>query len=488
MKKYFQHFPLHSFLVGIYFIYFIFVNNYHEVTLQMIWRSVIASLILALIIFGFCYLVLRRIQKAAVFTTVLLTGFYTYGYVYFSLTDVWSGSHLHRYLITGFILTCVVLFYLIWRTGNSLKRLNHFLNILILAILAVNTFFLFQVSRTNVSNAGNPFLQNIPLTAVNSHIRKMPDVYYIVLDGYASENVLRDFYNYPDPLLYKFLKEKGFYIADSSSANYFDTSPSLSSTLNLNYLPQGRDEPVMIRENLANRVFKKLGYSVVNMESGFVVTEQLADADRTIDVSSPNEFEIYILRYSFLMLVDMLRLTNYARLKSQVSQLPLVAEEKSPKFAFVHIVSPHPPYIVDENGNKTTSRGVSDSWEPRAHYISQLKYISGVVSNFISDLLARHENPPVIVLQSDHGPWINDEPGNVYAARTGILNAFFVPGTARHKLYPAISPVNTFRLLFSELYGQDFPLLRDSSVSYESISRSAAFRLHVTPADRPDKD
>jgi hypothetical protein len=44
-----------------------------------------------------------------------------------------------------------------------------------------------------------------------------------------------------------------------------------------------------------------------------------------------------------------------------------------------------------------------------------------------------------------------------------ILNAYYFPEQKYNQLYPGISPVNTFRVIFSEIFGQDLPLLPDSS-------------------------
>jgi hypothetical protein len=47
----------------------------------------------------------------------------------------------------------------------------------------------------------------------------------------------------------------------------------------------------------------------------------------------------------------------------------------------------------------------------------------------------------------------------------GILNAYYFP-EAKPNLYPSITPVNSFRLLFDTYFGADYKLLDD--VSYYS--------------------
>jgi hypothetical protein len=44
-----------------------------------------------------------------------------------------------------------------------------------------------------------------------------------------------------------------------------------------------------------------------------------------------------------------------------------------------------------------------------------------------------------------------------------ILNAYYFPG-GNDDLYPTITPVNTFRLIFNKYFDQDYPLLEDKAL------------------------
>ena len=58
--------------------------------------------------------------------------------------------------------------------------------------------------------------------------------------------------------------------------------------------------------------------------------------------------------------------------------------------------------------------------------------------------------------------------------RIAILIAYHLPGDASDQLYPTISPVNTFRLIFSLYLSVDFELLEDVS----------SFSTYEQPFDR----
>ena len=45
--------------------------------------------------------------------------------------------------------------------------------------------------------------------------------------------------------------------------------------------------------------------------------------------------------------------------------------------------------------------------------------------------------------------------------RLAILNAYYLPGVDSLPLYPAITPVNSFRVVFNEYFGTAFDLLPD---------------------------
>ena len=58
---------------------------------------------------------------------------------------------------------------------------------------------------------------------------QFPDIYYIILDGYAHFDTLRNIYGYDNSLFYDFLEKNGFYIPDNSLSNYL-LSPTFYDT------------------------------------------------------------------------------------------------------------------------------------------------------------------------------------------------------------------------------------------------------------------
>ena len=63
-----------------------------------------------------------------------------------------------------------------------------------------------------------------------------PDIYLIVLDGYAREDVLRQHYKFDNSAFLDGLRGRGFQVSGASTANYNWTFLSLASFLNMDYL------------------------------------------------------------------------------------------------------------------------------------------------------------------------------------------------------------------------------------------------------------
>ena len=68
-------------------------------------------------------------------------------------------------------------------------------------------------------------------------------------------------------------------------------------------------------------------------------------------------------------------------------------------------------------------------------------------------LITGSDTPPLIIFQGDHGPWLQPRDRHFW-----ILNAYYLPGHT-DKLFPQISPVNTFRYIFNAYFGGKYDML-----------------------------
>jgi hypothetical protein len=137
-----------------------------------------------------------------------------------------------------------------------------------------------------------------------------------------------------------------------------------------------------------------------------------------------------------------------------------VAAEPGPKFVFIHLFSPHEPFVFTSDGGSGDPGLIWDHSDPR-RYLAQYEYVNRRILETVDFILKRSQRPPVILLQSDHGYRGSRRRDNPVprAEMFCVLNAVHLPGTPPEKIDPFLSPRNNFRLVFNLYFGGRFPLL-----------------------------
>jgi hypothetical protein len=221
-----------------------------------------------------------------------------------------------------------------------------------------------------------------------------------------------------------------------------------------------------------------MGYKTVNFATGFAWNE-LDDADVFVEpppfTSGMSEFEGLFLRTTLgryaidFGLVDpdaVLGQLFRDRFNSVFDNMDDMANMPEPTFAYIHVISPHPPFVFDAEGNPTHP---ADFWDDQQKYpakkftegyTNQLTWLNKKTLDAIDTLLMESETPPIIILQGDHGPWMQPQDRRMW-----ILNAYYLP-EHNDELYPTITPVNTFRVIFNAYFDGKYDILED--VSYFS--------------------
>lgn len=484
-QRWLQHFPLHPFLFAVYPILALLAFNISQVDLSSGFRPVTV----ALAVVGFLALILRLIhrdwRRAALSLTIVLILFYSYGHIYILLKGVnLGGSYLfrHRTLIPIWLGSGFLLLWQVWRKPIHLATATYMLNVVGLLLLILPSFQLishFLQSRVSQAQAAQN-TQTLDLKVGN----EPPDIYYIILDGYGRSDVLKNEYGYDNSDFLNGLRDLGFYVADCAQSNYAQTQMSLSSSLNFNYINKlsdrfapGTDDrtglDALIRHSAVRESLEKSGYKTVAFATGFIATE-LTDADYFLGpqqtVGKLNEFEYLLMETTFARLIQ-----DGGRLGKQNSGSELFRERtlfalnrldelsyiKGPKFVFVHLVIPHPPYVFGPTGGpiKPSAAGTTRSEQEGLRYRDQAIYISSRMLEIVPKIIASSTRPPIIVIQGDHGPTIPS--GSQQRMRN--LNVYYLPG-ANTPVYSTITPVNTFRVIFNTYFGQNLPLLEDVSL------------------------
>ncbi|MGB8981262.1 MAG: hypothetical protein WCC12_05260, partial [Anaerolineales bacterium] len=291
----------------------------------------------------------------------------------------------------------------------------------------------------------------------------------------------------------------GFYIPDCAQSNYDNTLLSLTTTLNMNYLDalglvypsdKAKYRPYITR-NLVMQQFESMGYSTATFQTLYRMLD-LRDStyyfDYFEDASALNSQASLNFQYLFLKTTLVRPLMEYAennpgltippsltawfptgntldsREYRQYQQTVFALEslEKIPdlpgrKFVYAHLYTTHQPFVFYPDGSFHASLK-----QGLAGYRDQVLYTNMRLLEVIKTILAKSDPAPIIVIQSDHSYFRS-------ANRVKILNAYYLPDGGNDLLYPTVTPVNTFRIIFNKYFGGRYELLPD--VSYFSENK-----------------
>ena len=500
-------FPLHPVLFALFPLLSLYAQN--DGILQprsLVMPSACMILLAALLLAAFT-LMLRDRRRAALVTSTIVLSLFFYPTLVGALAIVALPPSSVSLAVWALCLTGGLV--LIGRTHRDLRPITTALDAVAAAALALP---LIGVAPKLWAPAVPPrTVASSPSAAGHT---EMPDIYYIILDGYARHDVLAEYYGFDNREFVDFLRARGFYFAAESRSNYAQTYLSLASSLNQTYLDDvarrmGKEsnnrQPLreMIATNRAAEVLHRHGYTFVVFSSGYTGTE-IPGADVYIEApTSLSEFQHLLLESTPLaalsrLLVgsDVRYVAHRHRVLHTLDTLGPLAAGQRPAFVFAHVYAPHPPFVFATDGEliernerfsmqdgKDSVPGGLDQYVAR--YRAQLAFVNRKVMQALDRILASSP-APIVILQSDHGPGSRRDQRDVsrtdHWERMSILNAYHFPDRNYRRLYPSISPVNSFRLVFAQYLNEDIPLLEDRS--YSSTWQSPYDFVDVTDVQR----
>ena len=485
---------LHPFLAAVYPILFLLSYNIAQIPPAQAARPLLISFLVALFLTVLFGAAAKDFRQGGLSVSIILMLFFTYGHVYQWLEG--NAPAFADHLLLGSIWMFIFL------TGLALKwkirdigNITKYLNIIMLALLIQPVFNIaLFVSRSGVPEniaPPSPFKNIKPNPQANNGL---PDIYYIILDGYGRSDVTQELFGFDNSSFIKYLSERGFYVAEQSHSNYVPTSLSLSSSLNLDYLggaegqliqSENRDSLAeLIQHSKLRKFLEEQGYQTVTFATGYAPTT-ITDSDVFIPYKANlvNDLEGLLLATSALramgdrtqnLFIPFLCDVQRGGINNILENLKRVPELPGPKFVFAHILSPHPPFVFDKNGKDTKHghcNGLDGSLfkgtfeDYHKGYPQQMAYISRKIQEVVDEILAGSNTPPIIIIQSDHGSGLlldwSSSKNSCLRERTSILNAYYIPQS--NVLYESITPVNSFRVVLNEVFDLRLPLLEDRS-------------------------
>jgi hypothetical protein len=494
--------PVHPFLLSLYPALALLAYNIQQIEPRAALRSVFFSILFILILFLILWLVTRSLGKAGLLASIFAGLFFSFGHAYnfFRQAPV-LDSILGKQSILSvvyLVILCGTSFWVLRRlkeTGQLTRILNVFSVILvILPAVQIGSFLVSSSQSSSLAASKVPLQQQ--LTAPVG--QPIPDIYFIILDTYTNQGLLKSEMNFDNSAFITQLEQLGFVVENCSQSNYTQTELSLSSILNLNYLPaldpryvsgfmDRSDLPALIKQSLVRRSLDQLGYQTVSFGTGYNWSE-IRDADIFFypganglswlgNQAGLNQFEAMYIRTTGGQLLSTIQtpaINDWARAINHPFQdhiniqlflldtLSKVPQISGPKFVFTHILIPHGPFVFGPNGVLPQDQMVGSTEEDGSDlkpadyikgYVPQVEYINNQILPILKSLIEKSKTPPIIIIQGDHGPF----------SLPPILNAYYLPGKKDVGLYPTITPVNSFRLIFNAYFGTQYPLLPDTS-------------------------
>lgn len=502
---------LHPFIVAVFPALALYTYNTQELSLSELVLPFAVALSLASLMLLCTWLVLRNIHKAALIVSLFLALIYSTAHI-FTLTR-WMG--ISSPYLGGLLLALIwvllfpLLLYLIARTTKMLRYPTVILNVATVAMLLISVVRIgtYEAKRIGADMDLAGGLTDVELS-VSSH-QTPPDIYYIVLERYANAGTLAEVYDFDNSDLLGWLTEQGFYVAGESCANYVRTSESLASSLNMehiDYMDEDSSDMLPLNQKLEDhalqRLLKSVRYTFIHVGSWWGPLRENANADVNINYCARTDmFSEYVLTstmpysvFTEMGIVDDLTVRQWKRTIFEFEEMAKIPKEHTgrPTFTFAHFMISHTPYVFDADGSYLPPSEASKKSD-RENYVNALTVTNGMVMELVEELISASEVPPIIILQADEGPYPGRYRDNDRTFRweqatdielkekMGILNAYYLPGVdySDPRLYPSITPVNSFRLVFDLYFGTDLGFLDDRSYVYTSYSRPYEF-LDVT--------
>jgi len=494
----------HPFLLALYPALHLLAYNIASVRPRAAFLSLsisVAAVAVLWLVFG---ATLRDRGKGALLAALAAILFFSHGHLLGAL----GGSDMVAWILIGggSVVLVAAGFGLAFWKGNP-RPWNRVLDVVSLALVVIVLVPIAGSELRPATNLPNGERQ----TEFQTPLGYLPDIYVIILDAFGRADQLHEIYGVDLSDLQTHLKNRGFVIPDQARSNYCQTSMSLATLFNSDYLPQlldgfkegYKDKGALnhlVRKGRNVRQLRDMGYQLVTLTGGSELAAQ-ADPDVNYKGGALNEFQATFLATTPVPFISS-RFENrktgrwdpFAQHRKtmlyQFRKLPYANADTGPKLVFAHILAPHPPFVVDALGSEITpnyqfSHQERVAWDGYVEkYAGQATWVAREIQDTVDGILAASRRPPVILIMGDHGPaskWIASwrKKGNfqtndplVVAERISIFLALHLPDGSGGEIYPRVTPVNIFPLIFERCFGETAVLKEDRSFfsTYEEWS------------------
>jgi|GEM_PF-222142 len=485
------HVPLFLGLLPVFFVFHGFVENLGFITVGDCLPLLGIYLLSAGILFLVFFLLLRDANKAALISFYLLCFYFFFGVLHDFLKAYAHMLSKYSVLLPIFAAGALALF-LYLRKATVPGPLVVFLNCLFLIYLLVDI-------GTWITKTGRrPVAQSAPSSLLSPYYKDSgnspkPDIYLLIFDEYSANRTLQSVYHYDNSALDSFFKKEDFYRPGQSRSNYFFTTYSMASLLNLDYLHEFDDNHLLtpddnaiplerLRTNEVVNFLMARGYSIVNnspwdipghpgrLEQPFIPLKGSLITRRTLLNYISRDIGMYLeskIKDSGTLIDD--NISTIDRMNTDFLDSTLRESAKrspTPRFVYMHVLMPHFYFIFDSLQHRRTLSDIrsrpSLQWDPE-RYLEYLPYVNARIREVVTSIKEHSQGKAVILFLSDHGyRYYPTDAVQPYFFNN--QNAVYLPHRDYSGFYDSITNVNEFRVVFDKLFHLNLPLLKDSVI------------------------
>ncbi len=216
-------------LVGFFPLIALWKNNLGQISPSAVTTNLLNTFLYVLIVFLLWLFIVRSPEKTALLSCATSIFVFSFGHLY---------NLIGKNVLFGFSVEFIKLFFacFIFFAGVCLliikiKRTpDPFFLTLPLGLLIIMNAVPILRSSIQLNKPEPPSV--VANAAVQSGEQSMPDIYYIVLDAYARNDILNEVIGYDNSEFLNELKDRGFYLPECAFSNYDGTVLTLTSVLN----------------------------------------------------------------------------------------------------------------------------------------------------------------------------------------------------------------------------------------------------------------
>lgn len=258
------------------------------------------------------------------------------------------------------------------------------------------------------------------------------NIYWIICDAYASLDTLKNYYHFDNTSFYDQLKTLGFKTLDNqlkyNEVNNFPTLKALNYYANFNSFDVTKENSLTLhyclKDNQLFNILKKKGYKIYGMQSRAPFLHKLnietIGSRTTLSTLQLSYYCFKQNKYISKLLETKLNKKLYEHQENNFYFLENLPNNFKHSFFYIHIDSPHAPFVRDANnyfnddqksivwGENEVGENAYSTEDYRSLYKIQLEGLNKKLLKCLKQIISK-DPKATIILQGDHGTFTTQD-------------------------------------------------------------------------------